>query len=139
MVAGAGPLAGLRVLEMAGIGPGPFACMVLADLGADVVRIAAPGATGVGSRQVSGSVLNRSRVQLTLDLKSDEGRDEALRWISRADVMIEGFRPGVVERLGIGPDPCLELNPRLVYVRATGWGQDGPLPNDHGHDINYLS
>ena len=139
MVAGQGPLAGVRVLELGGIGPGPFCCMVLADLGADVIRIAAPRATGVGTRQVSGAVLNRGRVEMALDLKEEEGLQAALSLMERADVLVEGFRPGVAERLGLGPDACLGRNPGLVYVRVTGWGQSGPLAHAHGHDINYLA
>lgn len=139
MVAGQGPLAGVRILELAGIGPGPFGCMVMADLGADIIRLAAPRPTGVGTRQVSGAVLNRSRVEASADLKTTEGRAFAQDLAARADVLVEGFRPGVAERLGIGPEVCLERNPRLVYVRATGWGQDGPLAGTHGHDINYLA
>jgi len=131
----AGPLAGLKVVEMAGIGPGPFAAMLLADLGAEVLRIARPGA-GVG---VSDPVTTRSRTVLELDLRNAAGAAQALRFIERADVLLEGFRPGVMERLGLGPDPCLERNPKLVYGRMTGWGQHGPLAQAAGHDINYIA
>ncbi|WP_406729122.1 CaiB/BaiF CoA-transferase family protein [Streptomyces sp. GD-15H] len=134
-----GPLAGLRVVELAGIGPGPHAAMLLADLGADVVRIERPSG---GIRTVPEGRpdwLLRGRRSVAADLKDPAGRDTALRLVERADVLIEGFRPGVTERLGIGPDTCLARNPRLVYARMTGWGQDGPLADRAGHDINYLS
>jgi alpha-methylacyl-CoA racemase len=130
----AGPLAGLRVVELAGIGPGPFCAMVLADLGADVIRIARPGA-----RVDPTDVTTRSRRSVELDLRSGEGTRSALALIDRADLLIEGFRPQVMERLGLGPSVCLARNPRLVYGRMTGWGQDGPLASAAGHDINYIA
>jgi alpha-methylacyl-CoA racemase len=129
-----GPLAGLKILEFAGIGPGPFCGMILADLGAEVVRIdRTEGAAG--TRQ---DFIGRGRRSLALNLKSPAAVAAALRLIEQADALIEGFRPGVMERLGLGPDPCLARNPRLVYGRMTGWGQDGPLAQAAGHDINYI-
>lgn len=132
-----GPLAGLRVVEMAGVAPAPFACTVLADLGADVVRVdrARPGADVFSVR---GDPLARSRRSIGVDVKSAAGRDVVLRLVDRADVFVEGYRPGVAERMGLGPDVCLDRNPRLVYGRLTGWGQDGPLAPVAGHDINYI-
>ncbi|WP_432841486.1 CaiB/BaiF CoA transferase family protein [Dactylosporangium sp. CA-092794] len=132
----AGPLDGLRVLEFAGLAPGPHAAMVLADLGADVVRICRPGQDAV---PVAEDHLLRGRDSVAVDLKSAAGRDLARRMAERADVLIEGNRPGVMERLGLGPDDCLAANPRLVYARVTGWGQDGPLALRAGHDINYVA
>jgi alpha-methylacyl-CoA racemase len=129
----AGPLSGLRVIEFSGIGPGPHVAMLLADLGAEVVRIERPGT------QVSNPVVERARHRLALDLKTDEGRALCREAAAGADVLIEGFRPGVMERLGLGPDELLSLNPRLVYARMTGWGQDGPLAQAAGHDINYIA
>lgn len=131
-----GPLDGLRVVELAGIGPGPHAAMVLADFGADVVRVERPGRPEASDRR---DHLLRGRRKLTADLKTPEGRDLVLRLAGAADVLLEGFRPGVVERLGIGPDACLKRNPGLVYGRVTGWGQDGPLASRAGHDINYIA
>jgi len=128
-----GPLAGLRVIEFSGIGPGPHVAMLLADLGAEVVRIERPGT------QVSNPVVERARHRLALDLKTDEGRALCREAAARADVLIEGFRPGVMERLGLGPAELLGRNPRLVYARMTGWGQDGPLAQAAGHDINYIA
>src|SRR4051812_40947464 len=130
----AGPLSGVRVVELAGIGPGPFAAMLLADLGADVVRVARPGPPGGPD-----DVLLRGRTIVRADLKSDEGRETVLALADAADVLIEGFRPGVTERLGLGPDELIARNPRLVYGRMTGYGQDGPLSSIAGHDINYIS
>ena len=133
----AGPLAGLKVVELAGLAPAPFATTVLADLGADVVRVdRAKQAFDVLS--FPHDPLSRSRQWIGVDTKSPAGRDVVLRLIDEADVLIEGFRPGVTERLGLGPDVCLERNPRLVYGRITGWGQDGPLAQAAGHDINYI-
>ncbi len=130
-----GPLRGLKILEFAGIGPGPFCGMVLADLGADVVRL--DRAEGpAGSRQ---DFLGRGRRSLGLDLKRPEAVAAVLRLVESADALIEGFRPGVMERLGLGPDACLARNPRLVYGRMTGWGQEGPLAQSAGHDINYIA
>src|SRR4051812_39786287 len=138
-----GPLAGLRVLELAGIGPGPFCAMMLADQGASVLRIDRPGPGdtvpgGRGGHQER-EVLNRGRQSAVLDLKHPRAVDAVLRLADTADVLIEGLRPGVTERLGVGPDVCLARNPRLVYARMTGWGQDGPLANAAGHDINYIA
>ncbi|KAA8969214.1 CaiB/BaiF CoA-transferase family protein [Mycobacterium sp.] len=131
----AGPLTGLRVVELAGIGPGPHAAMILGDLGADVVRIERPGATGGAARDA----MLRNRRLVAADLKSEQGRDLVLRLVAKADVLIEGFRPGVTERLGLGPDDCARVNDRLVYARMTGWGQSGPRSQQAGHDINYIS
>ncbi|HVW42030.1 MAG TPA: CaiB/BaiF CoA-transferase family protein [Amycolatopsis sp.] len=133
-----GPLTGLRVVELAGIGPGPHAAMVLADLGADVVRVERP-AQGAGRTGDNGDHLLRNRRSVAADLKTDEGRDLVLRLIAKADVLLEGFRPGVTERLGVGPEQCHEINPRLVYGRMTGWGQEGPMAQRAGHDLNYIS
>jgi alpha-methylacyl-CoA racemase len=133
-----GPLDGMRVIELAGIGPGPHAAMVLADLGADVVRVERP-ATGFDPTGDHADHLLRNRRSVAADLKSEEGRALVLRLVGRADVLLEGFRPGVAERLGVGPQQCHEVNPGLVYGRMTGWGQDGPLAQQAGHDINYIS
>ena len=133
-----GPLRGLRVVELGGIGPGPHAAMLLADLGADVARIERP-AGGLQVVAPENDWMRRNRRSIDADLKTPDGLALARQLIDRADVLIEGFRPGVTERLGIGPDECLERNPRLVYGRMTGWGQDGPLAQQAGHDINYLS
>ena len=136
----AGPLTGVRVLELAGIGPGPYAAMVLSDMGAEVVRIdraASVPASPPGRPPVD--VLNRGRRSVAVDLKVPEGVEAALRLVASADALIEGFRPGVTERLGLGPDVCLERSPRLVYGRMTGWGQDGPYASAAGHDINYIA
>lgn len=133
----AGPLAGLRVIEFAGLGPTPFAAMLLADMGADVVRIERPGLRPLIPQ--SPDFLERGRSAVTLDLKTAQGRDEALELIARADAVIEGLRPGVMERLGLGPDPALVRQPALVYGRMTGWGQTGPLAQSAGHDINYIA
>lgn len=134
MNTGAGALAGLRIIEMEGIGPGPFAGMMLADHGAEVIRISRKGAV----REPS-DVLARNRSCVELDLKTDEGRQAARDLIATADGLIEGYRPGVMERLGLGPDVVLADNPRLVYGRMTGWGQQGPLAKAAGHDINYIA
>ncbi len=131
-----GPLHGLRVVELAGIGPGPYACMMLADLGADVVRVDRPGPRTYGAWH---QVLDRGRRSVALDLKDPRGLDALLRLTDRADVVVEGFRPGVAERLGAGPQQCRGRNPGLVYARMTGWGQDGPLAAAAGHDINYIA
>src|SRR3954449_7207838 len=133
-----GPLSGLKVVELAGIGPGPFAAMLLADLGADVLRIDRPGATPTfGDPGVD--LLNRGRRSVAVDLKHPQGAATVLALAERADVLLEGFRPGVVERLGLGPEECLARNPRLVYGRMTGWGQDGPLARTAGHDVGYIA
>jgi alpha-methylacyl-CoA racemase len=137
--AGTGPLAGIRVLEFASLAPAPFACMLLSDLGADVLRVANPADPGLTAAIHPGDPLDRGRAVVALDLKQPEAVSAALDLAGRADVLVEGFRPGVMERLGLGPDACLERNPRLVYGRMTGWGQDGPLAPRAGHDINYLA
>lgn len=135
-----GPLAGLRVVEMAGIGPAPFAAMLLADLGAQVIRIDRPGPSELGiARPAEFDFVLRGRGRVALDLKHPEGVACVLALVATADALIEGFRPGVMERLGLGPEPCLRVNPRLVYGRVTGWGQDGPLAPRAGHDLNYLA
>jgi alpha-methylacyl-CoA racemase len=135
-----GPLAGLRIVEFEAIGPGPFAGMMLADMGADVILVDRPLGAGPGlKRDRRIDVMLRGRRSLTLDLKSERGAEAALRLIEKADALIEGFRPGVMERLGLGPDVAQARNPRLVYGRMTGWGQDGPLAPRAGHDINYIA
>lgn len=131
---GQGPLRGLKVLEFAGLGPAPFCCMLLSDLGADVVRIDRPG-----THHIPADVEARGRSSLQLDLKQAAGQQQALQLLAQADILIEGFRPGVMERLGLGPEVALAQNPRLVYGRMTGWGQDGPLAHKAGHDLNYLA
>jgi alpha-methylacyl-CoA racemase len=130
-----GPLLGVRIVEFAGIGPGPFACMLLADMGADVVRIDRPGAPARDMRDVVG----RGRRSVVLDLKARDGIAAALQLLDAADALIEGFRPGVMERLGLGPEIVLARNPHLVYGRMTGWGQSGSLAQAAGHDINYIA
>lgn len=134
-----GPLAGVRVVEMVGIGPGPFAGMMLADLGADVIRVDRPGGNALQMSSPDKDILSRGRPSTAIDLKDPRGVDVVLDLVERADILIEGFRPGVTERLGLGPEECLDRNPRLVYGRMTGWGQDGPLAQSAGHDINYIS
>ncbi|VXC59178.1 CaiB/BaiF CoA-transferase family protein [Pseudomonas sp. 9Ag] len=129
-----GPLLGLRVLEFASIGPGPHCAMLLADLGAEVIRIEREGGNGWPN-----PVVDRGRKHLTLDIRTDAGREQCLTLTEGADVLIEGFRPGVMERLGLGPEQVHARNPRLVYGRMTGWGQTGPLAQSAGHDINYLA
>ncbi len=131
-----GPLKGLKILEMAGIGPGPFCAMMLADMGADVIRIDRLKQKGSGHRA---NVLNRGRRSIALDLKNPAAIETVLRLVEQADALIEGFRPGVMERLGLGPDICLQRNPKLIFGRMTGWGQNGPLAQAAGHDINYIS
>jgi len=135
----AGPLKGYRVVELAGIGPGPFAGMMLADMGAEVLRVDRAAAVREGASPPFADVLGRGRRSVGVDLKHPEGRDAVLRLVESADALIEGFRPGVTERLGLGPDDCMARNPRLVYGRMTGWGQDGPYANAAGHDINYIA
>jgi alpha-methylacyl-CoA racemase len=129
-----GPLAGFRVVEFAGIGPGPFACMMLADMGAEVITL-----DRLGANKNQKSAAGRGRKVVELDLKDTTPRSQALDLLDHADALIEGFRPGVMERLGLGPDVVLSRNPRLVYGRMTGWGQQGPLAQTAGHDINYIS
>lgn len=136
----AGPLQGVKVVELAGLGPAPFACMVLADLGADVVVVDKPAnTTGPAAAMARGTVYLRGRRSVAVDLKSDDGPEVVARLTDRADVFVEGMRPGVAERLGVGPDVLRGRNPRLVYGRMTGWGQDGPLASRAGHDINYIA
>jgi alpha-methylacyl-CoA racemase len=136
---GTGPLAGLKVVELAGIGPGPHAAMTLADLGASVVRVDRPsGGLHLGRPGAPDPTL-RGRRRVAANLKDPAGRETVLRLVERADVLLEGYRPGVTERLGVGPADCHARNPRLVYGRMTGWGQDGPLATRAGHDINYIS
>jgi alpha-methylacyl-CoA racemase len=150
-----GPLAGLRVLELASLAPGPFAATMLSDLGAEVLRVDRPDQVRTGDTQVAAGAtgvpvdalpsgqpidpLGRGRRSVAVDLKHPDGVAAALRLVEAADVLVEGFRPGVCERLGIGPDACLARNPRLVYARVTGWGQDGPLAQTAGHDIDYVA
>ena len=136
-----GPLSGIRVVEMAGIGPGPMCAMLLADLGADVIRIDRPVQIdlGVPRRGRIYDVLRRGRRSIAIDLKDPAGVDTVLDLVAEADAIIEGFRPGVMERLGLGPGVCHERNPALVYGRMTGWGQEGPLAHAAGHDLNYIA
>ena len=135
-----GPLQGIRVLEFESIGPAPFAGMLLADMGADVLVVERPAETDLGlKRERRHDVMMRGKRSLTLDLKGRTGSDVVLQLVSRADALIEGMRPGVMERLGLGPDAVLKRNPKLVYGRMTGWGQDGPLAPRAGHDINYIA
>ncbi|SON61182.1 Acetyl-CoA:oxalate CoA-transferase [Mycobacterium simulans] len=134
-----GPLNGLRVVELAGIGPGPHAAMILGDLGADVVRIDRPSASVAGGGGTAKDAMLRNRRVITADLKSGQGRDLVLKLVAKADVLIEGYRPGVIERLGLGPEDCAKVNARLIYARMTGWGQTGPRSQQAGHDINYIS
>src|SRR5947207_15198498 len=138
-----GPLAGIRVLELPNIGPVQFAGMLLADMGAEVLRLDRATDVAAGSG-VAGfvspySVIDRGRHSIGIDLKHDDGPEVLLRMCERADVLLEGFRPGVAERLGVGPDACLARNPKLIYGRLTGWGQDGPLARAPGHDINFIA
>jgi len=135
-----GVLSGYRIIELAGIGPAPMCAMLLSDMGADVVRIDRMADAGLGVQvQTKYSLLNRGRRSVALDLKRPEAADAVLRMVGKADALIEGFRPGVMERLGLGPDVCLGRNPKLVYGRMTGWGQEGPLAQAAGHDINYIA
>ena len=132
-----GPLSGLAILEIAGIGPGPFCAMMLADMGADVLRVQRPVQENQASR--SNPVVGRGMRSVVLDLKSAAGRNAVLRLVEKSDALIEGFRPGVMERLGLGPEACMARNPRLIYGRMTGWGQNGPMAKQAGHDSNYIS
>ena len=135
-----GPLAGVRVIEMAGIGPAPFCGMLLADMGAEVIRIDRMTRSDLGiDTPVKYDLFNRNKTSAAIDLKSPKGAAAVLRLAEKADVLIEGFRPGVMEKLGLGPDACLRANPRLVFGRMTGWGQDGPLSHAAGHDLNYIA
>jgi alpha-methylacyl-CoA racemase len=134
-----GPLEGVTVIEVGGIGPGPFAGMLLADFGAEVIRVDRPGAAPPLPIPAEEDLFNRGKKMVALDLKQPAAIDALLTLVERADALIEGFRPGVAERLGFGPDQCLERNPALVYGRMTGWGQDGPWAHMAGHDVNYLS
>jgi len=135
-----GPLTGVKVLEIAGIGPGPFCGMLLADMGADVLRVDRLHASDLGLPvEPKYDIMSRGRRSIALDLKRPESVAMVLDWAAKADALIEGFRPGVTERLGLGPDACVARNPRLVYGRITGWGQDGPLAQAAGHDINYIA
>ena len=131
-----GPLHGYRIIEIEGIGPCPFGGMLLADLGAEVIRVGRPEPSFL---QANFDVMSRNKRSVTLDLKKSEGKSALLELVATADALIEGFRPGVMERLGIGPEVCFEVNPRLVFGRMTGWGQDGPWAQRAGHDINYIS
>ena len=135
-----GVLSGYRVIELAGIGPGPMCAMLLSDMGADVLRIdRAADANSGFAMEAKYSLLNRGRRSVAFDLKRPEAIEAVLRLVEKADALIEGFRPGVTERLGLGPDHCLARNPRLIYGRMTGWGQQGPLAHAAGHDINYIA
>jgi alpha-methylacyl-CoA racemase len=136
---GKGPLSGVRVIELAGIGPGPFAAMLLADLGADVIRVDRASAVREGAASGGTDFSNRGKRSIAIDLKSEQGKEVVLRLAEKSDVLLEGFRPGVTERLGIGPDDCLARNPKLVYGRMTGWGQQGPLSHTAGHDVGYIA
>ncbi len=135
-----GPLAGVRIVELAGIGPGPFAAMLLADMGATIIRVDRTQAADLGvALPPRMNIMNRGRRSVAVDLKSEAGREVVLRLVEQADGLIEGFRPGVTERLGLGPDICHARNPRLIYGRMTGYGQNGPMSSVAGHDINYIS
>jgi len=135
-----GPLDGIKIVELAGIGPGPYACMLLADAGARVIRVErATGTPAPSNRAPSWNFLARSRPSVAVDLKHPEGVELVVDLVAEADALIEGWRPGVAERLGVGPDTCLNRNPRLVYGRMTGWGQDGPMAPRAGHDIDYIA
>lgn len=133
-----GPLQGIKIIEIVGMGPAPYAAMLLADLGAEVIRVERPGGSlfSYGNKL---DVLNRNKKSICVNLKSAEGVEILQRLVKKSDALIEGFRPGTMEKLGLGPDDCLQQNPRLVYGRVTGWGQDGPLAQTAGHDLNYLS
>ncbi len=133
-----GPLKGMKIVEFGSIGPGPYCAQMLADMGADIIRLDRAGTSGDKDR-AKYQVLHRGRRSVTVDLKTPEGIETALKLVEKAEALIEGFRPGVMERLGLGPDVCLQRNPKLVYGRMTGWGQDGPLAQAAGHDINYIA
>jgi len=134
-----GPLKGIKVIEMAGLAPGPFAAMMLADMGAEVLCIERPAPAGQPGPVPAANLIHRNRRSLALDLKNAAAVDALHRLVAGADALIEGFRPGVMERLGLGPEPCLAANPKLVYGRMTGWGQEGPLAHAAGHDANYIA
>lgn len=135
-----GPLAGYKIVEIAGIGPGPMCAMLLSDMGAEVLRIDRVKPSGLGLQiPPKFALMTRGRRSVAVDLEKNEGREVILRLVEKADAFIEGFRPGVAERLGIGPKTCLTRNPKLVYGRMTGWGQEGPLAQSAGHDINYIA
>ena len=135
-----GPLSGYRIIEIAGIGPGPFAAMMLADMGAEVIRVErAQSVRGPAPDTAHWDVLLRGRKNIAIDLKNPQGVEALLQLVEKADALIEGFRPGVMERLGIGPDVCAKRNPKLVFGRMTGWGQEGPYAPLAGHDINYIA
>lgn len=135
-----GPLEGLKIIELAGIGPAPLACTLLADMGADVVRVDRNAPSGLGSpRTTKTDLLRRSRPSISIDLKHPRGIETLFKLVETADAIIDPFRPGVTEKLGIGPDECLARNPKLVYARMTGWGQTGPIAHASGHDLNYIS
>ena len=135
----AGPLSGIKIIELAGIGPSPYACMLLADAGADILRLERTSGGIIPEGLPNWDLLNRSRRSVGIDLKNPEAVSLVLELVAEADVVIEGFRPGVAERLGVGPDDCLKVNPAIVYGRMTGWGQDGALADRAGHDINYIA
>ena len=135
-----GPLSGIKVIELAGIGPGPFCGMMLADMGADVIRVERSSAVPNPMPSASSiDVASRGKRSIGVDLKNPDGVEAVLRLVAESDILIEGFRPGVTERMGLGPDVCLQRNPALVYGRMTGWGQDGPYASAAGHDINYIA
>jgi alpha-methylacyl-CoA racemase len=135
-----GPLSGVKIVEIAGIGPGPFGALMLSDMGAEIIRVdRAQSVSGTDPDTPGWDLLNRGRRSIGVDLKSTEGIETVMRLVEQADGLIEGFRPGVAERLGIGPDACLARNERLVYGRMTGFGQDGPYASMAGHDINYIA
>ncbi|MDE0988937.1 MAG: CaiB/BaiF CoA-transferase family protein, partial [Pseudomonadales bacterium] len=130
-----GPLTGTKIIELAGIGPGPFCGMLLSDMGAEVIRVDRAG----GPARRPKDVLTRGRKSIAVDLKSDAGREVVLKLCESSDALFEGFRPGVTERLGVGPEECMGRNGKLVYGRMTGWGQEGPMAQASGHDINYIA
>ncbi|MEY4796050.1 MAG: alpha-methylacyl-CoA racemase, partial [Actinomycetota bacterium] len=135
-----GPLAGYKIIEIAGIGPGPFAAMMLSDMGAEVIRVERVQAVrDTPSSNANWDVMQRGRKNIAIDLKNSDGVETLLQLVEKADALIEGFRPGVMERLGVGPDVCISRNKKLVFGRMTGWGQDGPYANSAGHDINYIA
>ena len=136
-----GPLAGMKIVELAGIGPVPFCSALLSDMGAQVIRVdrTAPSGLGISGKNPAFDVLGRGRQSISVDLKNPDGVETVLRLVESADALVEGFRPGVTERLGLGPDVCMARNEKLVYGRMTGWGQDGPVSHAAGHDINYIA